>query len=324
MRLQRASGCAPPTCGASTDRCPGAADQVPGRQWRPVSLRDFSSASSPSTSEKRQPSPVRRPRSAAICAASAAATRFRPTRPTSCRSKPSAEADVSIASNLDRVSQQIADACHRAGRDPSAVSLIAVSKTFPVSAIAEAAAAGQRQFGENRVQEALAKIEQLPSHGIEVNEDIDLHLIGHLQRNKARHAGQFASVQSVDSVRLAAAISRRLERELPVLLEVNVGQEASKEGFAVCDVSEAFEQISVLPNLRIDGLMTVAPEVADPEQVRPVFRTLRELAERLSLSELSMGMTNDYSVAIEEGSTMVRVGRAIFGERPSAPGGGLR
>ena len=226
---------------------------------------------------------------------------------------------MSIASNLDRVNQQIADACARAGRDPSEVALIAVSKTFPASSIAEAAACDQRQFGENRVQEALAKIAELPQHGIEVDSDIDLHLIGHLQRNKARHAGQFASVQSIDSVRLAEAISRRLERELPVLLEVNVGQEASKEGFAVCDVEDACTRIFSLPNLRVDGLMTVAPEVADAEEVRPIFRQLRELAERLSLSELSMGMTNDYAVAIEEGSTMVRIGRAIFGDRPSAP-----
>ena len=229
---------------------------------------------------------------------------------------------MSIASNLDRVNQQIADACVRAGRDPAEVTLIAVSKTFPTAAIAEAAASGQRQFGENRVQEALVKLDELPRHDLTVNVDIDLHLIGHLQRNKARHAGRFASVQSVDSVRLAEAVSRRLERDLPILLEVNVGAEDSKEGFSVADVERAFEQISELPCLRVDGLMTVAPEVADPEQVRPVFHELRDLAERLSLSELSMGMTNDYAVAIEEGSTMVRIGRAIFGQRPSSPAGG--
>ena len=224
--------------------------------------------------------------------------------------------EVSIADNLRRVNEQIAIACERAGREPSEVRLIAVSKTFPVEAIAEASAAGQRDFGENRVQEGLAKLESLPGLGVEA----DLHLIGHLQRNKARHAGSFASVQSVDSVRLAEAISRRLDRELPILLEVNVGEETTKHGFRVEETAEALEQIRTLPNLRVDGLMTVAPEVADPEDVRPVFRRLRELAEHLCLSELSMGMSNDYAVAIEEGSTMVRIGRAIFGERSEAGG----
>lgn len=218
---------------------------------------------------------------------------------------------MSIADNLDRVNQQIADACARAGRKRSDVTLIAVSKTFPVQAIAEAVACGQRDFGENRVQEGLTKLEQLPALDV----DADIHLIGHLQRNKARHAGDFASVQSVDSVRLAEAISRRLERELPVLLEVNVAQEASKHGFVAAEVAAALEQISELPNLNIQGLMTVAPEVTDPEAVRPVFAQLRNLADELSLPVLSMGMTNDYAIAIEEGATMVRVGRAIFGSR---------
>ena len=223
---------------------------------------------------------------------------------------------MSVADNLDRVNQQIADACARAGREPSSVTLIAVSKSFPFASIAEAAACGHRQFGENRVQEGLAKIGQIS----ELESDVDIHLIGHLQRNKARHAGSFASVQSVDSIRLAEAISRRLDRELPILLEVNVGREASKNGFLIEDVGAALEQIRALPNLRIDGLMTVAPEVADSEDVRPVFDALRRQAEQLGLSVLSMGMTNDYAVAIEEGSTMVRIGRAIFGSRPEAGG----
>jgi hypothetical protein len=227
---------------------------------------------------------------------------------------------VSIAENLARVKEQIADACERASRDPTDVQLIAVAKTFPAELIAEAASGGQRQFGENRVQEGLAKIEQLAALGI----DAEIHLIGHLQRNKARHAGSFASVQSVDSIRLAEAISRRLDHVLPILLEVNVGEEGSKEGFRVDEVAGAFEQIHGLPNLRIDGLMTVAPEVANPEDVRPIFRTLRQLAEQLELPELSMGMTNDYAVAIEEGSTMVRIGRAIFGHRVGGPTGDRR
>ena len=223
---------------------------------------------------------------------------------------------MSIADNLRRVNEQIADACARAGRDASDVSLIAVSKTFPASAVAEASAAGHRQFGENRVQEGLAKLDELARDGVAV----DVHLIGHLQRNKARHAGAFASVQSVDSVRLADAISRRLERPLPILLEVNIGGEATKEGFTVDETAAAYEQIRALPNLDVRGLMTVAPEVADAEEVRPIFRRLRELAEQLELSELSMGMSNDYAVAIEEGATMVRIGRAIFGNRPEARG----
>ena len=226
---------------------------------------------------------------------------------------------MSVAANLDRVRQRIADACARAGREPSQVTLIAVSKSFPFDSIVEAAACGHRQFGENRVQEGLTKIEQVEQIA-QLEAEIDIHLIGHLQRNKARHAGKFASVQSVDSVRLAEAISRRLDRELPILLEVNVGQEATKHGFMVEEVETAIEQIRAMPRLRVDGLMTVAPEVADPEDVRPVFAALRRQAEQMGLSELSMGMTNDYAVAIEEGSTMVRIGRAIFGERPEAGG----
>ena len=228
---------------------------------------------------------------------------------------------MSIADNLRRVNEQIAGACARAGRDPSDVQLIAVSKTFPAEAIAEAAAAGQRHFGENRVQEGLAKLEQLRAMNVEA----EVHLIGHLQRNKARDAGRFASVQSVDSVRLAQAISRRLESrlesDLTVLLEVNVANEPTKYGFKLEEVTDALSSIQLLSNLRVVGLMTVAPEVANPEEVRPVFRKLRELAEELTLPELSMGMTNDYAVAIEEGSTMVRIGRAIFGQRDDHDGG---
>ena len=224
---------------------------------------------------------------------------------------------MSIADNLRIVTERIADASVRAGREPDAVKLIAVSKTFPTEAIAEASLAGQQHFGENRVQEGLAKLEQIHAQGVNAH----VHLIGHLQRNKARHAGSFASVQSVDSVRLAEAISRRLSGDpqilpiLPILLEVNVAEEPTKHGFSVSEVPSALDQIRALPNIRVDGLMTVAPEVADPEDVRPVFRTLRTLSEQLALPQLSMGMSNDYAVAIEEGSTMVRIGRAIFGER---------
>ena len=224
---------------------------------------------------------------------------------------------MSIADNLRRVNGQIDDACAGAGRDPSDVQLVAVSKTFPVEDIAEAAAAGQLHFGENRVQEGLAKLDQLSTLGIEA----EIHLIGHLQRNKARFAGRFATVQSVDSVRLAQAISSRLESDLTVMLEVNVAEEPSKHGFKLEEVRDALSSIQLLSNLRVVGLMTVAPEVEDPEEVRPVFRKLRALAEELTLPELSMGMSNDYAVAIEEGSTMVRIGRAIFGQRETHAGG---
>ena len=224
---------------------------------------------------------------------------------------------MSIADNLRRVNEQIDNACARAGRDPSDVQLVAVSKTFPVEAIAEAAAAGQLHFGENRVQEGLAKLDQLSRLGVEA----EIHLIGHLQRNKARFAGRFATVQSVDSVRLAQAISSRLESDLTVMLEVNVAGEPSKHGFKLEEVKDALASIQLLSNLRVVGLMTVAPEVSDAEDVRPVFRKLRALAEELTLAELSMGMSNDYAVAIEEGSTMVRIGRAIFGQRETHAGG---
>ena len=168
---------------------------------------------------------------------------------------------------------------------------------------------GQIHFGENRVQEALAKMEAIKGSGARI------HLIGTLQRNKARHAGSFASVQSIDSVRLAEAVSRRLERGLDVLLEVNVAAEPSKSGFDPADLPAALDSIRALERINVAGLMTIAPIAADPEDVRPVFRDLRRLRDQLGLRELSMGMSSDYPVAIAEGATIVRIGRAIFGER---------
>ena len=214
-----------------------------------------------------------------------------------------------IPERLAAARASVSEAAEGAGRDPAGIRLIAVSKTFPADAIRAAFDAGQRDFGENRVQEGLAKIAELG--GL----DADIHLIGTLQRNKARHAGAFASVQSIDSIRLAEAVSRRLDRELEVLLEVNVAGEQSKSGFAPADLTDALPAIQALPNLDVAGLMTIAPIVADPEDARPVFRRLRELRDRLGLRELSMGMSSDYAVAVEEGASMVRIGRAIFGER---------
>lgn len=220
---------------------------------------------------------------------------------------------ATIAERLAAVQAEIAAACERADRDPAEVRLIAVSKTQPAAAIREAVAAGHADFGENRVQEGVAKLDELADSSARI------HLIGHLQRNKARFAGRFASVQSIDSVALAAAVSRRLDALLPVLLEVNVAGEASKQGFAPSELEAALREIAALPQLEVEGLMTIAPLAADPEAVRPVFRALREmrdaLAGELGLRELSMGMSNDYAVAIAEGATIVRIGRAIFGER---------
>ena len=219
---------------------------------------------------------------------------------------------MSVAEQLTRVRERMAEACRRAGRSPDEVTLVGVSKGMPAQAVAEAYAAGLQDMGENRVQEAADKIEALAAQGVRPR----WHLVGHLQTNKAKTVtGLFAILHSVDSVRLAQALSRRAREPLPILLEVNVAQEASKFGFTPQEVASALRSIVDLPNLDVRGLMTVAPQTDQPESVRPVFQRLRKLRDELGLRELSMGMTNDFEVAIEEGATMVRVGRAIFGER---------
>ncbi len=220
---------------------------------------------------------------------------------------------MSIAERLAAVRARIDAACRRAGRSPSDVTLVGVTKSFPAEAVAEAVAAGLEDCGENRVQEAAAKIATLAALGIRPR----WHLIGHLQTNKVQTAlGLFAILHSVDSLRLARELSSRATHPVPILLEVNVSQEASKFGFSVGDLPDAVSAISALPHLDVRGLMTVAPLSHDPEAARPFFRQLRELRDAVGLRELSMGMTDDFEVAIEEGATMVRVGRAIFGERP--------
>jgi hypothetical protein len=217
---------------------------------------------------------------------------------------------MDIEYNLHEVEKRIAQACERAGRSPEDVTLVAVTKTFPPEAIRAAFAAGLRNFGENRVQEAKAKVEAL------ADLLITWHMVGRLQSNKAKAAsGLFDIIHSVDSVMLAEVLSRRAERKIPILLEVNLSGEATKAGFFEGELVAAVEQISQLPNLEIKGLMTIAPMVADPEEARPVFHHLRQLRDGLGLEHLSMGMTDDFEVAIEEGATMVRIGRAIFGER---------
>jgi pyridoxal phosphate enzyme (YggS family) len=218
---------------------------------------------------------------------------------------------VSIEQNLADVNDRIARACERVGRSPDSVTLIAVSKGVEAARLRQTLDAGQRVFGENRVQEAVEKIEALADEA-----GLRWHLVGHLQTNKAKvAAGRFAMIHSVDSLRLAQELSRRVERQA-VLLEVNVTQEATKFGFAPQEVAGALSTIQQLPHLDVKGLMTVAPAIPDQEQVRPVFRELRQIRESLGLAELSMGMTGDFETAIEEGATLVRVGRAIFGERP--------
>lgn len=217
-----------------------------------------------------------------------------------------------IAPNVIAVRERIARACDRAGRDPSSVTLIAVTKTHPLAAIAAAFDDGVRDFGENRVQDAHDKIPRLRDDCTAAT----WHLIGHLQRNKVPLAlDLFDVIHSVDSERLARAISERAVKPVRIYLEVNIGGEASKEGASPDDAAGLSDLIGRLPNLDLVGLMTVAPIVADPEEVRPVFRRLRELCDAIGLAGLSMGMTGDFEVAIEEGATAVRVGRAIFGPR---------
>jgi pyridoxal phosphate enzyme (YggS family) len=221
---------------------------------------------------------------------------------------------MDVASNIEVVRGRIAAAASRAGRDPAQVRLIGVVKSVRPEVVAAAIRCGLTDLGENFVQEAEERRAALGSLGSAAT----WHFIGHLQTNKTAAAIRLSDIiHSVDSLRLAQTLSRRAERDLPVLLEVNVGREASKYGFLPEEVDAAVRQIGCLPHLQLRGLMTIAPAVADAEQVRPLFRELHALAAAHGLAELSMGMTDDFEVAVEEGATMVRVGRALFGERPS-------
>lgn len=223
-----------------------------------------------------------------------------------------------ISENLAGIQQRINAACERSSRPASSVKLLAVTKTQPPDVANEAASLGLTLFGENKVQEAKAKIPLCSGR-------IRWHMIGHLQSNKARDAVfLFEMVQSVDSFALAEELSKRAEaaaRNLPILLEVNIVGEASKFGYAPPRLIEDLPKLNALPRLEIHGLMTIPPYTALPEKVRPVFRRLRELKTECEqilgapLSELSMGMSGDFEVAIEEGSTIVRIGTALFGPR---------
>lgn len=225
-----------------------------------------------------------------------------------------------IKENLEQVRKNIEEACRASGRDPKEVTLIAVSKTKPVSLLSEAYEAGARFFGENKVQEIMDKYPQLP-------QDIQWHMIGHLQRNKVKYiVDKAAMIHSVDSLRLAEAIEQEAAKQnvqVSILLEVNIAEEESKFGLKKEEVLPLVETIAEFPHIRVQGLMTIAPFVENPEENREYFRQLKKLSvdieakniNNVSMSVLSMGMTGDYQVAVQEGATMVRVGTGIFGER---------
>lgn len=225
-----------------------------------------------------------------------------------------------LEENLKKVQEEIEESCRKAGRDPKDVTLIAVSKTKPAEDIMELYRAGQRDFGENYVQELREKAEELPK-------DIRWHMIGHLQRNKVKYiAGYIEMIHSVDSLALAETISKEAakhDRVIPILLEVNVAGEDTKFGLSPEEVPAMAEAISHLPNVVLRGFMTSAPFVDDPEENRVHFRKLAHLSvdstsknhDNNMVDVLSMGMSNDYKVAVEEGATMVRVGTSIFGAR---------
>ena len=228
---------------------------------------------------------------------------------------------MDIAANLSQVRQRISAACARSGREPSSVELLTVSKGHPAEVVCAAAQLGLSVFGENRVQEAKAKIGLCPGR-------LRWHLIGHLQSNKCRDAVSFFEmIQSVDSLSLAREINKWAEtsaKTMPVLIEVNVAGEASKFGYAPEKVLAELAQINTLPKIEVHGLMTVAPFAQDAEKVRPVFRRLRELKRQCEdllgapLPHLSMGMSGDFEVAVEEGATMIRLGSAVLGPRAAS------
>jgi len=226
---------------------------------------------------------------------------------------------MDLAANLDEIRRRIGSACARVGRDPGLVHLVAVSKGQPPAAVDAAVAAGQLLFGENKVQEARAKIPLCSGRA-------SWQMIGHLQTNKCRAAVElFGMVHSVDSLHLARELQRwaeRRERRIEVLLEVNLAGESSKFGYRPEILRREWAELRGLPDLAFRGLMTLAPWTPDPEKARPVFRGLRELREQLQdefqadLPHLSMGMSGDFEVAVAEGATLVRIGTALFGPRP--------
>ncbi|MCM0081922.1 YggS family pyridoxal phosphate-dependent enzyme [Geomonas sp. Red32] len=227
---------------------------------------------------------------------------------------------MSIADNFQTIRQRIEQAAVKAGRDPKTVQLVAVSKTKPAEAISEALSVGQTIFGENYVQELVAKAVELPK-------EICWHFIGHLQSNKVRQiAGLVDLIHSVDRISLAREIDRQwgeIGKSCDVLVQVNISQEANKSGTTSEELLDLVKEVAALPHLRVKGLMTMPPFFDDPEGARPYFRALRELSGKVEaagianveMRELSMGMSGDFEAAIAEGATLVRVGSALFGER---------
>lgn len=228
-----------------------------------------------------------------------------------------------LKENLENVEEKIQEACRRSGRKREDITLIAVSKTKPIETLQHAYDLGVRVFGENKVQELSEKYDALP-------DDIHWHMIGHLQRNKIKYIiGKTELIHSVDSLRLAEAIEKEAAKRnltVDVLMEVNIAREESKFGLLPEEVDEFIEKVQKLPHLQVKGLMTIAPFVENPEENREVFAQLKKLsvdiatknAHNITMSILSMGMTNDYQIAIEEGATMIRVGTGIFGARDYA------
>lgn len=227
---------------------------------------------------------------------------------------------MSIRDNLADIQSRILQACNKADRSPDEVRLVAVSKTKPAAMIAEAAAAGQKLFGESYAQEFSAKVDQL-------DKPVEWHFIGGLQTNKVKYLrGKVSLIHSVDRLSLAKEIDRqwgKIGQVANILIQLNLGAEASKSGADEAELEQLLRQVAALPNLHIRGLMALPPYLDDPEEVRPYFRRLKQLADIMKdrhipgveLDELSMGMSHDFEVAIEEGATLVRVGSAIFGAR---------
>ena len=225
-----------------------------------------------------------------------------------------------IKENLANVRKNIEESWKKVGRDVSEVTLITVSKTKPLSDLRIAYEEGSRDFGENKVQELVSKIDEMPS-------DVKWHLIGHLQRNKVKYiAGKVAMIHSVDSYRLAEEINVQAKKNscvIPILIEINIAGEDTKFGIKPEEAEELIREISELENVKVSGLMTIAPNVANPEENRAYFKAMKDLfvdissknIDNVEMKVLSMGMTNDYTVAVEEGATMIRVGTGIFGAR---------
>ncbi len=227
------------------------------------------------------------------------------------RAEPDGRA-AGIEQRVREIERRVAAAAQRAGRSAAEVTVIGVTKTVGAEVIEQAFQAGMRHFGESRIQEAKEKIAGLSA----LKPQPTWHMVGHLQTNKVKTAVEILDIiHSVDSIRLAEAISQNARCVMPILIQVNISGEASKSGLSASEAASAVERASRLPQIRVAGLMTIAPYTDDQEEVRPVFRQIRELRDSLGLEHLSMGMTDDFEVAIEDGATMVRVGRAIFGER---------